>query len=116
MVFGLTPFELTCFSTVNCGFKVKVEETVEIEVVITVETVLGRATTVGEVKVDDVAATVGEMVVGGVAIQREEGRLVFRIWAYEIPSLTYLDPTLLRAARILIFSVVAAVITSFSKE
>jgi len=113
MVFGLTLFELTCFSTVTCGFKAKVEETVEIEVV---ETVLGRATTVDVVKVDDVVATVGEMVVGVVATRREEGRLVFRIWAYEIPFLTHLDPTLLRAARILIFSVVAAAITSFSKE
>ena len=81
MVFGLTPFELTCFSTVNCGFKAKVEETVEIEVVIIVETVLGRTTTIDEVKVDDVAATIGEMVVGVVATRREEGRLVFRNWA-----------------------------------
>src|SRR5215469_2532287 len=86
LVFSLTPFELTCFSTVNCGFKAKVEESVEIEVVIIVETVLGRATTVDEVKVDDVAATIGEMVVSVVAIRREED-----VWfpeSFFIPSLT----------------------------
>ena len=60
LIFVLTPLELTCFSTVNCGFKAKVKETVEIEVVIIVETVLGRATTVDEDKVDDVDATIGK--------------------------------------------------------
>ena len=61
----------------NCGFKANVEETLVIEIVIIVETLIGWATTVDEVKVDDVAATVGEMVVGVVATRREEGRLGF---------------------------------------
>jgi len=116
LIFGLTPLELTCLSTVNCGFKADVEEILVIEVVFTVETILGGTTTVDEFRVDEATDTTGEGVDGVVATRREEGCLVFRIWAYEIPSLTYLDLTLLRAARILIFSVVAAAITSFSKE
>src|SRR5215469_7960203 len=116
LIFGLTPLELTCLSTVNCGFKADVEEILVIEVVFTIETILGGTTTVDELKVVGVADTIGEGLDGVVATRREEGCLVFRIWAYEIPSLTNLDFTLLRAALILIFSVVAAAITSFSKE
>ena len=56
----MTPLELTCFSAVNCGFKVDVEETLVIEVVFTVETILGGATTVDEFRVNEVAVTTGE--------------------------------------------------------
>ena len=97
-------------------FKAYVEETLVIEVVTTVETTLGGATTVDEFRVDEVVVTTGEGVDGVVATRREEERLVFRLCAYETPSLTHLDCTLFRAVRILIFSVVAAAITSFSKE
>src|SRR5215469_9099381 len=76
LIFGMTPLELTCFSSVNCGFKA-IEETLVIEVIFTFETILGGAATVYEVRVDEVVVTTGEGVDGAVASRREEGHLVF---------------------------------------
>src|SRR5215469_4916947 len=75
LIFGMTLLEFTCLSAVNCGFKANVEETV-IEVVFTVETILGGTTTVDEFRVDEVVVTTREGVVGVVATRREDERLV----------------------------------------
>src|SRR5215469_5500917 len=70
LIFGMTPLELTCFSAVNCGFKANVEETLVIEVVFTVETILGETTTVNEFRVDEVVVTTEEGLDGVVAPRR----------------------------------------------
>src|SRR5215469_13853813 len=79
LIFGMAPLESTCFSAVNCDFKANVEETLVIEVVFAVETILGGTTTVDEFKVDGVVVTTGEGVNSVVATRREEGCLVFRV-------------------------------------
>src|SRR5215469_14877994 len=67
LIFGMAPLESTCFSAVNCGFRANVEETLAIEVVFTVETILGGTTNVDEIKVNEVVVTTGEGVDGVVA-------------------------------------------------